>query len=422
MRICIFEDEFYRQLQPLVHMRPVFDLRCGQLTLREKVARVYPDEIFILHSRDCLRDSVKERHPGSFVNEIPADADRVLLINGRILFGSKAAAAFEENREDIVYTDSGVILGAWLSGTNLRKYRDSIGKAVVSSTDFDGIRRVEIHGLDVVRFPWDLIDRNGAQLISDFALSTTGQTEILGKLYEGVHLLNASQVHVGKGARIKPGAVLDAERGPVYIGRDVEIMPNAVIRGPAFIGEGSVIRAGAKIYENTSIGEGCKVGGEVEGSIIHAYSNKQHEGFVGHSYLCEWVNIGADSNTSDLKNNYGTVKVYNDGRVVDSGLRFVGLMMGDHSKCGINFMFNTGTVVGAFCNLYGTGVPPKYVPSFSWGESAEEYTTYRLEKALEVARVVMSRRNRTLTGSEEELIKKVFTITGQEREVAGIGS
>ena len=148
------------------------------------------------------------------------------------------------------------------------------------------------------------------------------------------------------------------KKARIYISKNAMIMPNAVIGGPAFVGENSVIKISAKIYENTTIGETCKVGGEVEESIIHAYSNKQHEGFIGHSYVGEWVNIGADSNNSDLKNDYGNVKVYNDGALVDTGSQFVGLIMGDHSKCGINSMFNTGTVVDVFCNLFGAGNPP----------------------------------------------------------------
>lgn len=420
MHICIFEDEFYRRLLPLTYLRPVYDLRCGQLTLREKIARVYPDEIFVLHTRTYLRDTVKEKHPGSYVNEIPGDTDRLLLINGRLIFGADAARILGDTGKDIVYSDDGVIIGAWLSGKNLEAYRNVIGKNLVSSNDFRGIKRVETEGTELVRYPWELVHKNGSQLDSDFRLLTGGRPEVLGKIYDGAHLLNPSQIYVGKGAKLKPGAVLDAEKGPIYIARDAEIMPNAVIRGPAFIGEGSIIKAGAKIYEGTSIGEVCKVGGEVECSIIHSHSNKQHEGFVGHSYIGEWVNIGADSNTSDLKNDYGSVRVYNDGSMVESGLQFVGLMMGDHSKCGINSMFNTGTVVGVFCNVYGSGIPPKHVPPFSWGEAAEGFVTYRLEKAIEVARKVTERRKVTLSPADEELIKRVFEMTRQERVTAGI--
>ncbi|HQT90884.1 MAG TPA: GlmU family protein, partial [Candidatus Kryptobacter bacterium] len=407
---------------PLTHFRPAYDLRCGQTTLREKITRAYPDEIFVLHTRDYLRDTVKEKHTGAYVNEVPKDANRLLLINGRMLFTPEASHKFEYKGVDVAYVDGDALLAVWLSGENLEAYRNSIGKKLVSADDFAGIERKETKGSVLISYPWELVNRNGAELFSDFAALTRGQPGVLGKVYDGALLLNASQIHLGKGAKVKPGAVLDAEKGPIYIARDVEVMPHAFIRGPVFIGEGSMIKAGAKIYENTSIGEMCKVGGEVEDSIIHAHSNKQHEGFVGHSYLGEWVNIGAGSNTSDLKNDYGSVKVYNDGSMVDSGLQFVGLTMGDHSKCGINSMFNTGTVVSVCCNIFGTGSPPKYLPAFSWGEATSKFSVYRPDKAVEVARRVMERRNVVFTRADEELMKNVFELTVQERDAAGIRS
>jgi UDP-N-acetylglucosamine diphosphorylase/glucosamine-1-phosphate N-acetyltransferase len=192
-------------------------------------------------------------------------------------------------------------------------------------------------------------------------------------------------------------------------------MANASLQGPVYVGAKSAIKMGAKIYEGTSIGEVCKVGGEVEETIIHSYSNKQHEGFLGHAYLGQWVNIGADSNNSDLKNNYGTVKVYVDGEMVDSGLMFVGLTMGDHAKCGINTMFNTGTVVGVMSNVFGSGYPEKFIPSFTWG-GVEGMETYDIDKALEVARRVMARRKTALPAAQEKMLRQVFAMTASERK------
>ena len=208
--------------------------------------------------------------------------------------------------------------------------------------------------------------------------------------------------------------MLDAEKGPIVIGANVRIFPNAVIEGPAFVGGGSLIKIGAKIYENTSIGPMCKVGGEVEGSILHGFANKQHDGFLGHAYLCPWVNLGADTNNSDLKNNYGSVRVTINGTEVDSGSLFVGVIMGDHAKSAINTMFNTGTVVGVGSNVFGAGFPPKYIPAFSWG-GAEGIETYAIDKCIDVARKVMLRRNQTLTSAGEALLRHVFTLTQDER-------
>ncbi|MFQ5584711.1 MAG: hypothetical protein ACE5GL_09785, partial [Calditrichia bacterium] len=200
--------------------------------------------------------------------------------------------------------------------------------------------------------------------------------------------------------------VIDAENGPVWIDEDAVIMANAVLEGPIYIGKKSRIKIGAKLYENTTIGPVCKIGGEVEGSIIQGYSNKQHDGFLGHAYLGSWVNLGADTNNSDLKNNYGMIRVLLNGKPVNSGKRFLGLMMGDHSKTAINTMFNTGTIVGVNCNIFGAGMPPKFVPSFSWG-GAEGIADFILDKAMHIAKNVMARRNVEFTHRDEQLFKEV---------------
>ncbi|MGO9482658.1 MAG: GlmU family protein [Candidatus Kryptoniota bacterium] len=420
MHICLFEDEFYKKLLPLVHFRPVYDLKCGATSLRERIARSFPGQTSIYHVRDCLKDVLKEKHPDSLINEIPKDAERVLFINGRILFDETLVKKFAFKGSDIVYSHGDTLAAAWVSLKNLDAFKNNIKKKIVSAADFSGLRKQEISDLKFINYPWELVHHNGPHLIHDFRILTGGNPQILGKVYEGAHLLNPSQIHIAEGAKVKPGVVLDAEAGPIYISKNVVIMPNAVIEGPAFIGENSVIKAGAKIYENTSIGEMCKVGGEVEESIIHAYSNKQHEGFIGHSYLGEWVNVGADSNTSDLKNDYGTVKVYNDGAMVDTGSQFVGLTMGDHSKCGINSMFNTGSVVSVCCNIFGAGTPSKYVPAFAWGGASDGLVTYKMVKAIEAAKRIMARRKIVLSDVGEQLFKKVFEMTGEERAAAGI--
>jgi UDP-N-acetylglucosamine diphosphorylase/glucosamine-1-phosphate N-acetyltransferase len=279
----------------------------------------------------------------------------------------------------------------------------------------EGLEKEEVD-VQMIRYPWDLVSNNGKQIVADARLLTRGTSgkRIRGKVYPGAMLINRKNIFIDTGATIKPGVVLDAENGPVHIGKNVTVFPNATIEGPAFVGDGSLIKIGAKIYENTSIGEMCKVGGEVEASIIHSYSNKQHDGFLGHAYLGMWVNLGADTNNSDLKNNYGTVKVYINGEPVDSGSMFVGLTMGDHSKAGINTMFNTGTVVGVSCNVFGSGFPPKYIPSFSWG-GAEGLTLYDPDKSIGVARRVMARRKVELKEADERLFRKVFELTEKER-------
>ncbi len=297
--------------------------------------------------------------------------------------------------------------------------KKAIKERVLDYSDFSDLEQQEID-TKLINYPWDLVSNNGDQLVTDFNLLTDGNSKKLGDIHKEVTLLNPSQIHISEGAKLAPGVVIDAESGPVYIDKNVKILPNAVIEGPAFIGSDSLIKIGAKIYENTSIGEVCKVGGEVEESIIHAYSNKQHEGFLGHAYLGMWVNIGADTNNSDLKNDYGNVSVYVNGELIDTGSMFVGLTMGDHSKTGINAMFNTGSNIGVSCNLYGSGIQPKSVPSFSWGSTEEGFSTYRIEKAIEVARRVMTRRKVKFTEVEEQLFRSVFELSMPMRETAGI--
>jgi UDP-N-acetylglucosamine diphosphorylase / glucose-1-phosphate thymidylyltransferase / UDP-N-acetylgalactosamine diphosphorylase / glucosamine-1-phosphate N-acetyltransferase / galactosamine-1-phosphate N-acetyltransferase len=418
MNICIFEDEKYRKLLPLVYFRPVYELRCGINLLKDKIIRSFSNPNVILHARDYLTDVLKRDYPNYYVNELPPNANQVLFVNGRVLAEPHFADKFKYNGKDIAYVKGDDIVAFWASGENLEKFKNKFGTPLTKS-DFENYEKVEISA-KLINYPWDIINNNGEQIVIDFNILTDGKARREGKIYEGVHLLNEHFIHIEEGAKIKPGVVLDAENGPIYIGKNVKILPNAVIEGPAYVGDGSLIKVSAKIYENTSIGPVCKVGGEVEASIIHAFSNKQHEGFIGHSYLGTWVNIGADTNNSDLKNDYGNVKVYVDGELIDSGSMFVGLIMGDHSKSGINLMFNTGTVVGVSCNIYGSGLPPKFVPSFSWGGAQDGFVTYRIDKAIEVARRVMARRNVQLTEIDKKLFRKIFELTEEERVKAGV--
>jgi UDP-N-acetylglucosamine diphosphorylase/glucosamine-1-phosphate N-acetyltransferase len=229
-----------------------------------------------------------------------------------------------------------------------------------------------------------------------------------------VNFVNPDLILVGSNVTIKPGVVIDATNGPVLIDNNAFIFPNAVIEGPVYIGKNSKIKSGATIYENVSIGNVCKVGGELEDTVILPFSNKQHTGFIGHSYLGSWVNLGAATNCSDLKNNYGRVKVMLNGRSVDTGLQFLGLIAGDHSKSAINTMFNTGTIIGFSSNIFGAGFPDKYIPSFSWGGS-ENISTYDLKKGIETAKIVMKRREIDFSTEDEKLFKYIFDLTVSER-------
>ncbi len=418
-QICIFEDIYHPRLLPLVYFRPTFNLRCGILSLKEKIQHAYPKAEVTLHCRSYMADYMRLRNPALAVNEI--SSNNCLFINGRAIADEKFAKMIPlEGDTDIVYVNDDNVVAARVSGQKLKTLKSHLN-GIFSISDFDGlqVQRVDVK---MVNYPWELIKHNGDQLRADFEVlkKSHHSKKIKLKKLPGVHILNEKNVFIGEGSILKPGVVIDAENGPVYIGKNVQVMSFSTIIGPAYIGDGSIVKVGAKIYQDCSIGPVCKIGGEIEASIIHSYSNKQHDGFLGHSYLGAWVNCGAGTVTSDLKNNYSSVKVFVNGEPVDSGMQFVGVTIGDHSKTAINSTFNTGTVIGVSSNVFGTGFPPKYVPSFSWGAAGETFTTYNIEKAINVASKVMIRRNIELSDSEEKLFRKIFDLTSDERRQRGM--
>lgn len=411
MQLCIFEDQLCKNFLPLVYFRPVYALRCGATKIREKIERLLPNAAVVYHSRPELADYLGERHPDRTMNSLRDEP--TWFINGRALADHHLSKLIQTTpRRATVFVNGKNIVAAY-SNTVPAALKENLVSGCVSEDFFKNFESTEAQAA-LLTYPWELVHRNGEEIRNDFVVYTKVM-KTKPKTFPDVHLLNPKAIVIGKGTVIKPGVVLDAENGPIIIGESVTIMPNAVITGPAFIGNGSLVKVGAKIYPNTTIGNVCKVGGELDASIIHSYTNKQHDGFLGHSYLGSWVNIGADTNNSDLKNNYGPVEVIVNGEPVDTKEQFVGLFMGDHSKTGINVMFNTGTVVGVSCNLYGSGLPPKYLPSFSWGNIGSSFFAYRLEKSIETAQRVMARRNVAWTPAYERLFRKVFDDTVAER-------
>ncbi|OGU70326.1 MAG: hypothetical protein A2V93_11515 [Ignavibacteria bacterium RBG_16_34_14] len=416
MRLCIFEDKKASNFLPLTYSRPVYDLICGYSSLKNKIFRLFPSLKHSIHCRAYLKNVSAQNNPGILINSI--EDDECLFINGRIVADSNLAKIFsKKKKENVVYVSGDTVIAAFLSGSKLESFKNNL-KDCIDIEDFDGIpiEEIEVKTFDYV---WDIINLNGKELTKEFEIQFNkrkkkNQKKILGEIFDGVHLVNKKEIIIEKGAVVKPGVVIDASNGPVFIDKNAEIFPNAVIEGPAYIGESSKIKSAATIYENTSVSKVCKVGGEVEGVIIMPYSNKQHSGFIGHAYLGSWVNLGADTNNSDLKNNYSTIKTYVNGQMIDSGSRFLGLTMGDHSKSAINTMFNTGTVVGFSCNIFSSGFPNKFVPSFTWG-GADDSKVYEVEKGISTAKIVMGRRNKIMSEDEENLFREIFELTEKER-------
>jgi UDP-N-acetylglucosamine diphosphorylase/glucosamine-1-phosphate N-acetyltransferase len=414
MHICIFEDEQYLNFEPLIYSRPVFDLVCGMTTLKGKIINSFPKEKITLKCRNYLEPFVTAENPRCNVNQF--DDEDYLFINGRIIAPSNLKNILStKSGEEKVFVSSGQVVAAKVSEKRIKEF--SIADSEIIDTNiFKNLPSVEVD-ISFANYLWDLVYSNGKEILNNFKIYTKGKSSAKKK-YPGVNFVNKKNIFIGKNVEIKPGVVLDASTGSIFIEKNVAIFPNAVIQGPCFIGESSKIKSCATIYPNVSIGKVCKIGGEVEDTIIHPYTNKQHSGFLGHSYLGSWINLGADTNNSDLQNNYGTIKVQVKGRHIDSGKQFVGLMMGDHSKTAINTMFNTGTVVGFSSNVYGAGFPPKYIASFGWGGS-ESMKEYKLVKAVETATAVCARREKNFSKDDEALFETIFNLTREDRSKRG---
>jgi UDP-N-acetylglucosamine diphosphorylase/glucosamine-1-phosphate N-acetyltransferase len=420
--LMVFEDERISDLHPLTLARPAWDLVCGILRLKEKLlwglqmaAVEGPAWRDFAGDRLDLRFHMRDYLSGGYGGAIesyetgPTDSKLASLVNGRLLFDRGITRTIDPAWEGR-YVYRGDLVWANVPADRLGDLRSQSGRPISAGAFSD----LESRPVDarLVRYPWDLIKATASEMEGDFrALGSTG---VESDLPAGVHLLGEDRIRIGRSVNVSPGVVIDATAGPVSIDGEVTVMANAALQGPIHIGRGSIIKIGARIYGETSIGPGCKVGGEVGESTILGHTNKQHDGFLGHSYICEWVNIGAGTDTSDMKNNYSTVRVGPPGREEDSGELFVGLFIGDHSKCGIGTTFNTGSVVGVCCNVFGAGYPPKYIPSFCWGGSAG-FTEHDLEKAVRTAGKVMQRRGKGLDARWESILRRVFQASAEER-------
>lgn len=397
MNICIFEDAKYKNLHPLTLSRPVWELRTGARTLRQKLSSLFGAERTFLLTRDYLEDVARE---GDATVSFDIPPEPLLFVNGRMLADPQLAGTVGSAREKLFY-----------SGEDLAAAQVPDGAAFaerLESGDLEGYRSEPIEAR-LIEYPWQLIEHNGAEIEKEFPLfgaDEESKTEAT--------LLHADRIHIGKNVVILPGTVIDAGEGPVIIEDEVKVLAGCYLKGPLFIGEKSLIKAGARLYGPCSIGSTCKIGGEVTGTVFHGYANKQHDGFMGHSYIGEWVNIGAGTNNSDLKNNYGPVTVPINNEPTATGLTFVGTFMGDHSKTAINTSINTGTVIGFSVNLFGEGFPPKFVPSFSWG-GKRKFMTFKLQDAVRTAQIVMERRNRSMSEAYRNMMSAIFEKTGGMR-------
>ncbi|MGD9978574.1 MAG: GlmU family protein [Bacteroidales bacterium] len=388
----LFDDSRRENLLPITFTRPVAEIRIGILTITEKW-RYYLGDSYSFLTKDYL----KEKYPA--VNT----AGELCLINGGICPDDKLVEAIKNLKAgEALVSDDSVIAGV------LRV----LPKQAPCIADFYSTT-IYNQGILQVTNLWDIFRYNGEAITRDFEMLTKNRKSEEISLTN--RALNPSKIFIEKGAKVEC-SILNAETGPIYIAKEAEVMEGSIIRGPFALCEHSTVKMGAKIYGPTTVGPHSKIGGEVNNSVIFGHSNKAHDGFLGNSVIGEWCNLGADTNNSNLKNNYAEVKLWSYTRknFTKTGLQFCGLIMADHSKCGINTMFNTGTVVGVCTNIYGSGFPRNFVPCFSWGGAAG-FTVHQPEKAIETAKIVLSRRNIELTGVDEKILLHVFEQTKEFR-------
>lgn len=392
MNYILYDSSTRNHLLPLVFTRPVADIRIGILTIREKW------ELMLKAKTSTLTE-------GYLSVKFPlVEAEENLLINGSILPTKELVDAIHKLKvgQSLVKGDE-TLLASCLSGESLR-----------SSESSEEGENIEYTGeVTKIYYAWDIFSKNGKAIIDDFALLTKGRKS--APISPTNRCVNPENIFIEEGAKVE-FAILNASFGPIYIGKDAEVMEGAKVRGPFALCDHAVLKMDAKIYGPTTIGPYSKVGGEVNNSVIFGYSNKAHDGFLGHSVIGEWCNIGADTNTSNLKNSYEEVKLWNYAEecFVNTGLQFCGTIMGDHSKCGINTMFNTGTVVGVSANIFGSGFQRNFIPSFSWG-GTQGFIDYELKKAFKTIEKVYERRNKVFDKTEQAILTEVFNQTFKNR-------
>ena len=389
MNYILFDGAVRNQLLPFTFTRPVADIRIGILTIREKWEKFLGST-----TTTVTEEYLSDKFP-------MVELEQNVLINASFCPSENLVLLIKNLQENqaIFYNDEPLAFYA-----NEDQEIDFDAFTVTQYTDDDVLR---------IENTWDIFEKNHQAIKRDYDVLTQGRTS--EAIPQTTIAFNPEHIFIEKGAKVMC-ASLNATDGPIYIGKDTVLMEGATIQGPFALCEHSSIKMGAKIYGGTTIGPHCKVGGEVANSVMMGYSNKGHDGYMGNSVLGHWCNLGADTNTSNLKNNYAQVRLwdYDTEKFAKTGNQFCGLMMGDHSKCGINTMFNTGTVVGVSANIFGAGYPRNFIPSYSWGGSSG-METYNTTKAFEVAAVVMARRGLEFDTQEEAILNEVFEISKQWR-------
>jgi len=401
MNYILFDDSSRMDLFPLTLTRPTAEIRIGILTIRQKWEKYLKAET----------STLTEKHLSVKYPIIKGKNN--ILINGTVCPNPELVKKINELKPDQALVHEDYIIAYNIDEKDLES-SENIEAAINDDSDMHELEGLNEIICDIphlkINYPWDIFRLNEQAIKEDFKLITKGRKS--KEISQSNRLTGEKNIFIEAGAKVEH-AIINASEGPVYIGKDAEVMEGALIRGPFALCEQATLKMGAKIYGATTIGPYSKVGGELNNTVIFGYTNKAHDGFIGNSVIGEWCNLGADSNNSNLKNTYDEVKMWNytQERFIPSGLIFCGLIMGDHSKCGINTMFNTGTVIGVNTSIFGHGFQRNFIPSFSWGSSVSGYTTYDLAKAIEVAKSVYERRGLEFSKIDEDILKNVFNLT-----------
>jgi UDP-N-acetylglucosamine diphosphorylase/glucosamine-1-phosphate N-acetyltransferase len=424
MKICIYEDDGYKWFGPLTNTRAVWSLRCGAWTLEEKIRKHFKDFPIYNHVRLTLRELSLENGIDAELLNPEIKGDQWLFINGRVILTKQSVTKIINRKQDTVFTVNGKT-AAFLISNDYLKLIDTQSGEPIDSALLQAVNTVEIEG-ELIDYPWQLVSTAAEQISADLELAESGNyIEPSPKPWVNVSVLDKLQivgdfevqpgvvidagkhtVRIEKGVRLGAGVVLDASEGPIWLAEDAKIETGALLMGPVYIGSGSIVRPGARLSDGVCLGPQCRVGGEVSQTIFQGYSNKQHSGYLGTSYIGSWVNLGAATDNSDLKNNYRPISVLINGEIIDSGDLHVGVFMGDFCRTAIQTRLNSGTVIGVCCNLFGADFPEKNVPAFTWIGSDGSFE-YRLDKALDTIDTMMRRRNKELTPALEKVLRDI---------------
>ena len=422
MIITLFEDETYENFLPITYTRPAYECKTGMYTLLERAQKAFPASRLICFTRNYLGPTLR-KHTLLSVNEPNKIDEDILLINGTLLLNEKTKQLIEkQDAQNTLTMQDGRLAFAHLTQGTAHEYATELDKPLTTPSLLEKLlkncKKIETTKLPLLSYPWDFVNHNAELIKEDYAALSNKENE--GTIDSKAAIYGKqTDVHVGKGSFIEAHVTLDARDGPIFIGNSTNVHSGSRITGPTYIGDKVIIPSGL-IREGCTIGPVCRIGGELEETIIQGYTNKYHTGFIGHAYIGEWVNLGAATTNSDLKNTYGNVQVATRGKNVDTGSTKVGCFIGDHAKASIGTQIYTGMKIGIASQIHG--FITKDVPSFTlWAESlGSKPTELYLKSAIETQKRVLSRRNVEQTKEDIELLKKLFELTAKERKQSSV--